>query len=172
MEDKTIVLTMYGKDETVESISISLFDKASSYNINQNSNAINYCENINNLELKENNWVYASIIDENEKIALKKPYFFDTNNFDIINELDDRSLQKILREVSTINLAMALKNVNEETKEKVFKNMSKRASIMLKEDIEILNQVSDKDINLSKKKIIEIIKRLNRYGEIYIARII
>lgn len=168
MENKTIVLTMYGKNETVECISISLFDKSNSYNINQNSNAINYCENINNLELKESNWVYASIIDENEKIILKKPYVFDTNIFDIINDLDDMALQKVLREIPTINLAIALKNVNEETKEKVFKNMSKRTSAMLKEDMETLNQISDKDINLSKKKIVEVIKYFHRTGEIVI----
>jgi hypothetical protein len=93
MEKKTIVLTMYGKNDAVENISISIFDNAGSY-IYPSSNVENYCENINSLELIENNWVYASIIDENKKISLKKPFIFDTKVFDIINNLDDRALQK------------------------------------------------------------------------------
>ncbi|MDR3124153.1 MAG: hypothetical protein LBU16_10315 [Treponema sp.] len=166
MENKTIVLTMYGKDETVESVSVSLFDTAGPYSINRNSNAINYCENINSLELTENKWVHAGIVDENEKIALKKPYVLDTNIFDIINDLDDRALQKVLREISISNLAIALKNVNEKTKEKVFNNMSKRASAMLQEDMELANQISDREINAAKKKIVEAIKHFCEIGEI------
>jgi hypothetical protein len=98
MTDKTIVLTMFGKNDSVENISVSLFDTTDSYY--KNNNAENFCANINNLELKDNNWVYASIVKENEKIMMKKPFEINVANFAIINALDDYALQKIFREAS------------------------------------------------------------------------
>jgi hypothetical protein len=56
----------------VESISVSLFDITGSYH--SNNNVENYCKNINALELKDNNWIYASTVEENEKVIMKKPF--------------------------------------------------------------------------------------------------
>ena len=167
MVDNTIVLTMFGKDDFVESISVSVFDKSTEYYPNQ-SNAKNYCENINGLELKENKWVYANIIDENEKIMMKKPFEINLTNFEIINDLHDRSLQRVLRDVSITTLAAALKGTNEKIKEKVYKNISKRVLETLKEEMELINNV-EKDneyVMLSRKNIIEVIKHLCYTGEI------
>lgn len=69
---------------------------------------------------------------------ISKPFEIDTPNFEIINALDDRALQKIFREVSTTNIAMALKDANDETKEKVFRN----AIVYLRTHITILFGVS------------------------------
>jgi flagellar motor switch protein FliG len=162
MGNKSIILTMYGKNEFIESISVSLIGNEKYY---EPKAAIEYCNNINDFELKDDNWVYASIVKENEKIILVKPPVFD-----IINKLPDRSLQKVLREVDNKDLVRALKSVSEETREKLFKNMSKRAASMLKEDIESLQGVNKDDIKLSQKKIIDIIQHLATTGEIIIAR--
>lgn len=167
MADKAIVLTMFGENDSVENVSVSLFDATGSY-YSKNNNAENYCENINNLELKDNKWVYASVIEDNEKIRMKKPFAIDVTNFEIIDTLDDRALQKIFREASTTNIAIALKDVNEETKEKVFRNVSKRIAAIIKEDME-LNNICNEDVIIARKKIIEIIKQLNRDGNIIIA---
>jgi hypothetical protein len=164
MGNKTIVLTMYGKDKSIESISICLFDRIESYYSELKNSAIDYCDNINALELKDNNWIYATTIGENEKIILEKPF-----KFDIINKLDDKSLQKVLREVSSVDLVKALKGIDEETKEKIFKNMSKRSALILKEDIESLHGISNKERKSSRKKITETIQYLNSTGEIIIA---
>jgi hypothetical protein len=161
MGEKTIVVTMYGKNESIESISISLFDKTAAYYPESKNSAFEYCNNINNLELKDPNWICASVVGENKKIILEKP-----PEFDIINQLDDRALQKVLRAVSGFDLAKALKGIDEKTRDQVFKNMSKRAAAMLKEDIEALRGVSRDDIRSSRKKIIDIIRRLTRTGEI------
>jgi flagellar motor switch protein FliG len=166
MTDKTIVLTMFGKNDSVENISISLFDTIGSYY--KDNNAENFCENINNLELKDNKWVYASVIEENEKIMMKKPFEINVANFERINALDDRALQKIFREASPTNIAIALKDVNEETKEKIFRNVSKRIAAIIKEDME-LNNTGNENVIIARKKIIEIITQLNRTGEIVIA---
>ena len=175
MGDKIIVLNMYGKDDNVENISISLFDKekegyysngvyvvlSQQYNQDPRNSVLNYCTNINELELKDNQWVSAQIIYENQKIPLKKP-----PEFDLINKMDDRSLQKVIREADNIDLAKVLKNIDETTKEKIFRNMSPRAATMIKEDIEALREVSLNDIKTSKQRIIEIILRLIATGEI------
>jgi flagellar motor switch protein FliG len=165
MIDKTIVLTMFGKDDFVENISVSVFDKSTEYYPNQ-SNAKNYCENINGLELKDNKWVYANIIEENEKILMKKPFEINLTNFEIISDLHDRSLQRILREVSISNLAAALKGTTEKIKEKVYKNISKRVLETLKEEMELANNVDNEYVMLSRKRIIEVIKHLCYTGEI------
>ena len=161
MGNKIIVLTMYGKDESAESISISLFDKIEPYYSDSKDNAINYCNNINDLELANNQWIYASIVDENKKILLENPV-----KFDIINTLDDHALQKVLRVVSKIDLAKALQDIDRKTKEKVLRNMSKTAAAMLEEDIELSRNISNKDIKDSRKKVIEVIQRMALTGEI------
>jgi flagellar motor switch protein FliG len=161
MAAKIIVLTMYGKDDVIENISVSLFDRNEQHYSESKWNAVNYCNNINDLELKDGQWIYASIIDENKKVVLLKP-----PKFDIINKLGARDLQKVLREISNIDLAKALLETNGETKEKIYKNMSKRAAGMLKEDMETLKDVNANDIKSSQANIVEIIRRLADHGEI------
>jgi hypothetical protein len=161
MGEKSIVLTVYGQNESTEGISISLFDK-SMYSTSSN-NAINYCNTINGLELKDNQWIHAGIIDENKKIILQKH-----PQFDIINKLADLSLQRILREVSKNDLAKALVNIDESTMEKINRNMTKRSAKMLQEDINALHSIDHNDIKLSRRKIIDAIQRLINTGEIVI----
>ena len=93
---------------------------------------------------------------------LKKMHF----NFNEIIMLDDRAVQKILREIDTTDIAKALKNSDEETKNKIFKNMSKNAANMLKRDIEFLGPLREKDIFESQAKITSTILRLEANGEI------
>jgi DNA-directed RNA polymerase beta' subunit len=157
---------MYGKDESVESISIGLFDnKKNSYYSTSKNGALNYCINVNDLELKDNNWIYSTIIDENEKILLLKPSMFE-----MINNLHDFSIQKLLRETEKTDWAKALIDADNKIKEKIFKNMTKISAVMLKEDMESLHEISAKDIKLSRIKIIQTIQRLSATGEIIVAR--
>lgn len=86
--------------------------------------------------------------------------------FDDLLDLDDRSIQKVLREVDGQILAMALKNASAEIQDKIFRNMSRRASAMLKEDMEFMGPVRISDIERAKDKIIKIVRRLDETGEI------
>lgn len=87
---------------------------------------------------------------------------------DLIN-LDDRSIQKILREVETETLAKALKGENS-VADKIFRNMSKRAAAMLQEDVEFMGPVRDCDVEDARYKIIETAKKLEEKGDIVILR--
>lgn len=90
--------------------------------------------------------------------------------FEDILKLDDRSIQLVLREVDTRDLAVALKGASEEVKEKIFKNMSKRAAQLLKDELEFMGPVRVKDVEEAQQKIINVIRRLEEAGEIVIAR--
>lgn len=90
--------------------------------------------------------------------------------FEDIVLLDDRGIQLVLREVDTKDLALAIKGTNEEVSEKILKNMSTRASTMLKEDIQFMGPVRVRDVEEAKQKIVKIIRKLEEAGAIIISR--
>lgn len=86
--------------------------------------------------------------------------------FDNLITVDDRSMQVILREVATDNLLLALKVANDELKEKIFNNMSKRAAEMLQEDLEAKGPVKLSEVETAQKEILTIARRLADEGQI------
>lgn len=88
---------------------------------------------------------------------------------DIVN-LEDRAIQRILREVETKDLAMSLKGTKEDVKEKVYKNMSERAQAMLRDEMEYMGPVRAREVQEIQTKIVGIIRTLEVAGEIIIAR--
>ncbi len=90
--------------------------------------------------------------------------------FEDIIKLDDRSLQRVLREVEMKELSLALKGATEELRSKFFKNMSKRASEMLREDMDYMGPVRVKDVEESQQKVVNVIRALEDVGEIVISR--
>ncbi len=90
--------------------------------------------------------------------------------FEDIVLLGDKDIQKVLREIDTTEMAKALKGVNSEVQDKIFKNMSKRAASVLKEDMEYMGPVRVKDVEEAQQKIVGIIRRLEDNGDVVIAR--
>ncbi|MTI80193.1 MAG: flagellar motor switch protein FliG [Firmicutes bacterium] len=90
--------------------------------------------------------------------------------FEDIVKLHDVSIQKVLREVDTKELAMAMRGANKDVNERIFKNMSKRASEMLREEIEYMGPVRLRDVEQSQQKIVNVIRKLEESGEIVISR--
>ena len=90
--------------------------------------------------------------------------------FEDIILLDDRSMQMVLREVDTKDLSLALKATTPEVSNKVFKNMSKRAADMLKEEIEYMPPVKIRDVEEAQSKIVNVIRVLEEKGEVVISR--
>lgn len=88
---------------------------------------------------------------------------------DIVN-LEDRAIQRVLREVDTKDLALSLKGTREDVKEKIFKNMSERAQAMLRDEMEYMGPVRAKEVQETQTKIVGIIRTLEIAGEIIIAR--
>ena len=90
--------------------------------------------------------------------------------FEDIVLLDDRSLQLVLREIDNKDLALALKATASEVSEKVYKNISKRAGEMLREEIEYMGPVRIRDVEEAQQKIVNNIRRLEESGEIVVSR--
>lgn len=90
--------------------------------------------------------------------------------FEDIVLLDDRAIQKVLREVDNSDLAKALKSVDTEVQEKIFKNMSKRAANLLREDMDFMGPIRIKDVEDAQQKIVNIIRKLEESGDIVVAR--
>lgn len=80
--------------------------------------------------------------------------------------VDDRSIQTLLREISSDQLLLALRGVNDELKEKIFKNMSKRGSEMLRDDLSASAPAKLSDVENSQKEILAVAKRLSDAGQI------
>ena len=90
--------------------------------------------------------------------------------FEDILLLDDRAIQRVLRDVDNNDLAMALKSSNEQVQNTIFNNMSKRLAVMIKEDMDFMGPVRMKDVEEAQQKIVNIIRKLEDSGEIVISR--
>ncbi|MCR2042775.1 flagellar motor switch protein FliG [Anaerosalibacter massiliensis] len=90
--------------------------------------------------------------------------------FEDIVGLDNRSIQRVIREVDNSQWAIALKGASEEVKESIFTNMSKRLVEMIKEDIEFMGPVRLKDIEEAQQTIVNVIRKLEEEGEIITPR--
>ncbi|MCF6463341.1 flagellar motor switch protein FliG [Clostridium sp. Cult1] len=90
--------------------------------------------------------------------------------FEDIVSLDNRSIQRIIREIDNAQWAVALKGASEEVREVVFANMSKRLVEMIKEDIEFMGPVRIRDIEEAQQNIVNIIRKLEEDGEIITPR--
>jgi flagellar motor switch protein FliG len=88
--------------------------------------------------------------------------------FDDLIKLDDRAIQRVLRDISKSELALALKAAPEKLKEKIFNNLSERARENLKEEIEILGPQLAKNVYAAQRKIVDAVRALEEAGEIVI----
>ncbi|MEY8263065.1 MAG: flagellar motor switch protein FliG, partial [Bermanella sp.] len=86
--------------------------------------------------------------------------------FENLNEVDDRGIQVLLREVSGDLLTIALKGADEDLKEKIFRNMSKRAAELLRDDLEAKGPVKVSEVEVAQKEILVIARRMADAGEI------
>ena len=84
--------------------------------------------------------------------------------------LDDKAIQRVLRDVENSDLALALKGSNEQVQNAIFNNLSKRLAAMIKEDMEFMGPVRMKDVEEAQQKIVNLIRKLEDSGEIIISR--
>ena len=90
--------------------------------------------------------------------------------FEDIISLDDRAIQRVLKEVDGKDLALALKTANDELLACIYKNMSTRAATTLREDIDVLGPVRVREVGKAQQNIVDVIRTLEENGQIVIAR--
>jgi len=111
--------------------------------------------------------ILADIEKRNPEMATEIKNLMFT--FDDLVLLDDRSIQRVLREVDTKDLSLALKASSDELKDSIFRNMSERAANLIKEELEFMGPVRLKDVEESQMKIVEVVRSLEEDGEIVIS---
>ena len=123
---------------------------------------------INLVDRTTEKYIIETLEEEDPELAeeIKKRMFV----FEDIVMLDDRAIQRVLREVDSPELAKALKAVDAEVQEKIFRNMSKRAAALLKEDMDYMGPTRRKDVEETQQKIVAVIRKLEESGDIVIAR--
>ncbi len=90
--------------------------------------------------------------------------------FEDIVAIDNRSIQRIIRDIENADLQLALKVASEEVRDVIFKNMSKRMADSFKEEMEFMGPVRLRDVEEAQTRIVSIIRRLEETGEVIIAR--
>lgn len=90
--------------------------------------------------------------------------------FEDLANVDDRGMQAIMKEVSTDDLTLALKTASEGLREKIFRNMSERAALMLKEDLEAVGPVRLSDVEKAQQAIVRVAKKLEDEGKILMGK--
>lgn len=122
------------------------------------ANILNYMDGSKEAVVMEG----VSQVDEDLAERIQELMFVFAN----LIEVDDRGIQTLLREISTEVLVVALKGADEDLRDKIFKNMSKRAGEMLREDLEAKGPVRLSDVEAAQKEILATARRLSESGEI------
>ncbi len=112
--------------------------------------------------------ILANLEQQNPELAERVQQAMFT--FEDLVKLDDRSLQRVLREVDMRELALALKGASEELKDKIFRNMSQRAAQILREEMDYMGPVRLRDVTAAQRRIVDIVRKLEEAGEVTIPR--
>ena len=123
---------------------------------------------LNNVDRSTEKHIMESLEIDDPELAdeIRKKMFV----FEDILLLDDRAIQRVLREVDNADLELALKSSTEEVQNVIFKNLSTRLASMIKEDMDFMGPVRMKDVEEAQQKIVGIIRRLEEAAEIVISR--
>src|SRR5689334_18796376 len=122
---------------------------------------------INNLEPSQEGVIMEQIVQTDEALGARIQDLIFV--FDNLFELDDRSMQELLRQVPSEKLLLAMKGCEDAMKEKIFKNMSQRAAEMLKDDLESKGPVRISEVEGAQKEILQIARKLAEAGTIALA---
>lgn len=145
-------------------------DEIAEQTLSQNLATAGGAQLVANILNKSNTTIAKSMLEHIEEkdfglaTEIKRLMFL----FEDIVTIDDRGIQRILREVDKRDLALALKVADDKIKQKFFKNMSERASAVVKEELEFMGPVKLKEVEAAQMRIVDIIKKLEEQEEIVI----
>ncbi|MCC7478344.1 flagellar motor switch protein FliG [bacterium] len=136
--------------------------------VTQSGGVKNLVEVLNLVDRATEKAIMENLEDSDPELAdeIKRLMFV----FEDIKLLDDRSVQAVLGQTDKKDLAMAIKGVAEDVRDKVMRNMSKRAAASLQEEMDFMGPVRLKDVEDAQQRIVNVIRRLEESGEIIIER--
>lgn len=123
---------------------------------------------MNNMDRTAEKSIFDDLNREDAELSeeIRKKMFV----FEDITRLDDMSIQRFLREIDSKDLVYALKNVNKDVSDAIFKNMSSRSAATVKSDLEYTHNVRLRDVEEAQQRIVGVIRRLESEGEIVISK--
>ncbi len=123
-------------------------------------------EILNNIDRNAEKSIMSDLEERDPELADEIARLMFT--FDDLIFVDDAGIQKALREIDSKDLALALKGSSDEVAEKIFRNMSERASSMIQEELEFMGPVRLKNVEEAQQKIVAAIRVLEEAGELII----
>jgi flagellar motor switch protein FliG len=151
----------------VESTLEAHFQNTAGRDLSVSGGAKTIAEILNLIESAAEKNILQAIEAENPDLAaeIKNMMFV----FDDLVLLDDRSVQRLLKEVETKDLAISLKAASDDVKNKIFANVSERVAVLIKEEMEFMGPMRLSDVEAAQQRIVESIRRLEEEGQIVIA---
>jgi flagellar motor switch protein FliG len=151
----------------IESTLESHFGTDSGRDLSVSGGAKTIAEILNLIETSAEKNILQSLEAEDADLAaeVKNMMFV----FDDLVLLDDRSIQRLLKEVETKDLSTALKAASDEVKNKIFANVSERVAIMIKEEMEFMGPTRLSDVEAAQGRIVETVRRLEEEGQIIVS---
>jgi len=146
-------------------------DELAGFSINQTMGQLGGAKTVatilNRTNVSLNKEIIAKLEEKDEDVAyeIKRLMFL----FDDIIHLQDRDIQRILKEVDRKDLALSLKVADEKVKDKIFGNMSERAADLLKEELQFMGPVKLKEVEAAQARIVDVIKMLEEQEEITVS---
>ncbi len=146
-------------------------DELAGFSINQTMGQVGGSKTVatilNRIPVSLNKEIIAKIEEKDENVAMeiKRLMFM----FDDIIHLQDRDIQRILKEVDRKDLALSLKVADDKVKEKIFSNMSERAADLLKEELQFMGPVKLKEVEAAQARVVDVIKMLEEQEEITVS---
>ncbi len=146
-------------------------DDLAGFSINQTMGQLGGTKSVanilNRINISMNKELIAAIEEKDEDVAfeIKRLMFL----FDDIIHLQDRDIQRILKEVDRKDLALSLKVADDRVQEKIFTNMSERAADLLKEELQFMGPVRLKEVEAAQGRIVDQIKKLEEQEEVTIS---
>ncbi len=151
----------------IESTLESHFQMTAGRDLSVSGGAKTIAEILNIIETTAEKNILQAIEAENAELAMEiKNLMFV---FDDLILLDDRGVQRLLKEVETKDLAIALKAASEEVKNKIFANVSERVAVLVKEEMEFMGPMRLSDVEAAQQRIVETVRRLEEEGQIVVA---
>jgi len=151
----------------IESTLESHFQTTAGRDLSVSGGAKTIAEILNIIETTAEKNILQAIEAENAELAMEiKNLMFV---FDDLILLDDRGVQRLLKEVETKDLAIAMKAASEEVKNKIFANVSERVAVLVKEEMEFMGPMRLSDVEAAQQRIVETVRRLEDEGQIVVA---
>ncbi len=166
---KRISIMNSATPDVVKDVETKMKDRLSSFatqTFSQVGGIETAAEIMNNIDRVVSKNIFDRLSERDPKLSeeIRKRMFV----FEDIVKLDDRSIQRIIREIDNKDLTIALKGASEEVKLTIFKNMSKRSSQIVQEELDYMGPVRVRDVDEAQQKIVATIRRLEESGEIII----